>query len=260
MATTLRNISSSLEYRLWQIMAQKDWLLHYTSLRLQPAGSDAPTNTFTTATTTTTAATAARTVPHPWCFFDQRGVNADRSRLRVYADGGLINPSTYAVCHLNHWITFHDAPPPGVLTADLDVFAAKVTDSYPEGEVLEQAGLPLIAHAIEGLDGAAFAVGTTMVDWNCHVTLDLLFQDRGTRADLTYDLARHLAAMPLLDMSKAAFLTPEGDANLEFNFQRQNRGYLRVSPRHCRFLAPRRGGSSKERYRALITFDLKNVE
>ena len=254
MPSNINNIDLSTEYTLWRILAQKGWTIPYEGLPLTPVsgtdvdGTTIPANSFTSVSTR-----------HPWCFFDARVKNTDRSRITVRRNGVVISAGGYLVDYKHKRVTFPSITT-GTLTVDVETFAVDVTDGYPTAEVLQTSDLPIIAYEMETITGKPFAVGTAASDWSYRMNIDILANDSGTRAGLVNDIMVQIVALPLLDMSEFKFLDSNEDYNPHFNFDTQFRGNLRVGPRNVVLLHPRRGGSDKERNRAFITFDVKNVE
>ncbi len=254
MPSNINNIDLSTEYSIWRILAQKGWVIPYEGVALTPTtgtntdGITIPANSFTSILT-----------KHPWCFFDTAFKNTDRSRLTVYRDGVLVSPGNYTVDYKNKRITFPSTTT-GTLTADVETFASDVTDGYPTAEILQTSDLPIVAYEMESIGGKAFAVGTAASDWSHRMNIDILANDKGTRDGLVNDIMVGIAALPLLDMSEFKFLDFNGDFNPHFSFNTHFKGNLRVGTRNVALLHPRRGGSDKERNRAYITFDIKNVE
>lgn len=243
-----RNLTLSLEYRFYQIMVQAGWTLSVTGVPLVAVkGAGVPANTY-----------AAKDITMPWCFFDGDQKNTNRVGIRIYAGTRIVDQANYTLNFRDGQVSFKTMPT-GTLTADLSYFVARVREGYPEEEELTNADLPIVAFNVEGQQASPFAVGSAADLLTYPLEVTLFCTDDGQRKDLADDILEGLKAVPLLDMADTPFLTDTGDANLDFNCARQRLGFANVFNRLSRLLHPRVGGLDKERYRALVTANIKNV-
>jgi hypothetical protein len=249
--TSARNTSLSIEYRLWQILAQAGW---FTSVTGELLVAD-PTNPL---------AFGSADIKQPWVFLDADAKNASRDRVNVYLDGTLVNPMSYKINFLTGQVIFPSAPT-GAVTADFDYFVAGVIENFEEGDdqvvakILEVITLPVVAYGLSGFSGTGFAIGSTALDRSYPLTIDALCQDDGQKKDLGDDLVRYLACIPMIDFTTHSPLNADRDVDTEFDFDGQKLGYLRPSGFGLSFPNPRKGGSDKEKHRALVTVNVKNV-
>jgi len=91
------------------------------------------------------------------------------------------------------------------------------------------------------------------------LTIDLLCENDGQRKDLADDILDGIRAIPLLVLAANSFLLPTGDANLTFNYTTQKLNFANVFDRNSRTLEPRTGGLDKERYRSMVTANVKSA-
>ena len=158
------------------------------------------------------------------------------------ADGEAVDINTLTLD--GNTVTFATAPADGS-----DLAIAYAVTKYTDAELLD-----FLADAAVALASDSAA---DLLTYPLEVTL--FCTDDGQRKDLADDILEGLKAVPLLDMADTPFLTDTGDANLDFNCNRQRLGFANVFNRLSRLLHPRVGGLDKERYRALVTANIKNV-
>ena len=251
MASTTRNVSMSLQYRLWQLMYQWGWYYSDEAAPLASVSGDGvPPYSYSYSIDN----------GYPWVFWDANTKNPSLAHITVYRNGVPVSPAIYAVDFAQGRISFKSQVT-GAISADVSHFTFHLTEGYPDKDRLEMLDLPIIAYEVEGKRGSPFAIGTVARDWSFPVTIDILAQDDGQRKDLLDSITYGLLRMPFFDMAGAWLLTPQGDINTSFNADIQRQGILRVArDPDGRMLPPRQGGSDKERWRAMVTAEFRVVE
>jgi hypothetical protein len=248
MASELRNIELSVDYRIWVILRQQGWFVDLHGIPLT-ASQDAedPANTF---------ATADRM---PWVFLDEFG-DVDATTVKVYAGGVLLNANTYAVDYLRGSITFTGAPPAGAITADVLVSAAHVVEGYPDDEWLKNNALPVVAWQNTNAAGEAFGIGTVLEDRTFFFTIDIIANNKGERSDLRSDLHHQIIRVEYYDMSGHQPLRGDGSIDVGFDPHSQFLETMKMTRKpRSETINPRVGGLDKERHRALVTFQVERV-
>lgn len=243
-----RDLTLSIEYRIYQLMAQRGWVFSETAVAMTAiTGDNIPANSYT-----------AASIMQPWYFFDNSILNTSRSKVVIYRNGTVLNPTAYTVDFRHGRISF-PAHASGTITADITHFAAEVREGYPQDEELSMATLPIAAFNIEGKQPKPFAVGSA-TDLNTYpLTIDLLCENDGQRKDLADDILDGIRAIPLLEMAGHSFLLPNNDINPDFNYTSQMLGFANVFGRNARTLEPRTGGLDKERFRSMLTASVKSI-
>jgi len=251
MKSTIRNSFLSVEYRLWQVLVQANWVITETGVPLTAVAGASGTYT-------------SLDIPFPWCFLDSNGLNPTRDRVKIYENAALVDPADYTLDFRNRTVTFK-VPPTGTVTADLDYFACSVIENFEEEQdqvnsvPMKIARMPLIAYGLSGMTGIPFAIGTTAIDRNYTLIINASCINDGQKKDLADDLVTRLMAIPLLDFSAGEFLTSTGEANLGFDATEQQVSHFRVSAIRCSFPDPHRGGSDSQKHRLVFSATLKNV-
>lgn len=245
MASTTRNLSSSLKYRLWQLLYQDGWFCADEGLALSPVDG----------------------VPraygiqngYPWVFWDQAVKNPSRNHITVYRNGVVVSPAAYVVNFDRGYVQFKQAVT-GAITADLTHFTVNLTEGFPDDAQLLAAALPVVSFSVGGKGGRPFAIGGDVAEWTYPIEIDVLARNDGEAKDLMDGIAERMRRVPLLDCSDAWLLGTDGDVNPNFNFDLAFVGGLRIDPYpRGRLLDPRRNATDKERHPALVTLSVKNV-
>jgi hypothetical protein len=182
------------------------------------------------------------------------------ANVSVFANGVLIDPSTYTVDFRTPLITFNSSVPAGTLTLNALFWSCRVTNGYPLPAQLELMELPSIAWGIDSQDGRPYAIGTSLQFRTRYLTLDLMARNNGEQADMIEDFQRYFSRTSYIDMTTHQPLTVAGSIDPSFSFDDQ---FIMVIPQMRKprgsLLPPKQGGSVKERYRGLVSVEMEMV-
>lgn len=247
MASELSNLGLSIHYRILGILRQTGWFIEFKDQVLTPyTSSDVPANTFW------------NNELHPWVFMDQNSLPTPNNVV-VKVAGTVVPPDQYRVNYNNGTVSFNTAPA-GSVTCSFLRSAVVVLEGYPEDDILEQLELPAVAWFVARTEGKNFAIGSAAQDRTSFCSIDVLATNGSERTDLTDNLYRAIAYLPLYNLGNTQMLNDFGDVNLDFNNNTQFMGMARMSERpRASNLFPRRGGSTKEKFRGLIAFEAERV-
>lgn len=249
-----KNIVTSVEYRLWGILRQNGWWNTYLDSPLtQSTGVDEvtkipiPDNTY-----------FYEANPHPFVFIDPFN-EVTASGFAVYDDGIPLSPSGYSIDYMNARITLN-LPPSGAVTADLNIFEVGVRSGYPDDHELELMDLPVVAFQPQTDDGEPFFIGTALQLNRRYFNIYIMAKNRGQQVDLMNDLRKFIRYIPYVDYSDHEPLNENKQLDLEFSYADQLESQMFVlGGIRGTYLEPRPGGSDKEKFRALIAFEIEKV-
>jgi hypothetical protein len=249
-ASELRNLGASVEYRLWQLLYEEGWYVCEENVALTPlkAEGDVPPRSF------------AGHRQFPWVWWSSSGQNPSRQHITVYSNGVPVSPSAYTVNFPKGYISFH-ASTTGTITADYSHYTVNVIESDVDGEpsanILEMKDLPLVAYDCGTMRNRPWAVGTVGRESTYPVNCYVYGRTKGERDDLTHSIVSRAISFQLLDASGAWLWNDKGDVNSNFNFGLQSQGFFRMGrdPSGTK-MKQRANGSDKERFRSVVTFDL----
>ena len=251
---TLRDISMSIEYRLWQLMYNAGW---YVSVNAAPLVADtrtgAPANSYCIQDTGFGL--------KPWVFFDANTVNSRPDHITIYSNGNPANPGTYSLDFLNGRVSFNN-PTTATISADLYFFPFNVRKGYPKEtaatQLLQQSELPIIAYETTGFGGPPCDLRSTARDNRIPLTVYLMCRNDGERMDMGHDISRGLTTVQIFDMRSQWILTPTGNNNLNFNAGVQTQGWLRVGrdPEY-RAINPVVNASTKQMFQGMVSTEFR---
>lgn len=244
MAARTRQLQDSIEYRLSQILFQQGWVISQENLSLVAVAGEADTYTITSTL--------------PWVFFDVAGKNTSDANVRVYRDGAMLPNSDYEVDYRLRRIIIL-SPAPGSLTADITTLACHLWRGYPTEEELELLDLPVVAFTVDDQSTQPFAIGTSLRHRIHPLQVDLLAANDTQQVDLADDIVDFLIRTGLIDTSISSPLQDNGRRNEQFDFDAAFVCWIQVAGLRGKRVAPRQNGSEKERFRSLITADLRIV-
>lgn len=247
MVSELRNISLSIEFRIWQILRQMGWHSQKTNWPLVKVTEEG-----------VAAETYGKVNGNPWVFINP-SLMPEENNIVIKANGVVVPRNQYSIDFRKGRITFN-SPKTEPITANVLVSVVNVRKGYPDDEWLDKSDLPVVAYSIEGFSGDPIGIGTALQDRHKFITVDILARNDGELMDLSDDLARHLARIDMLNLGAHNVLTDQGGLDLQFNYADQVVETLRQGQKPVGSnIPPRVNGHAKEKWRALITLQVDRV-
>jgi len=260
MASSLRDISMSIEYRLWQIMCQGGWMIDNDYCDLVPdVRADAPPNSFCLSFDMG-GPDPVEGGGYPWVFWDANAINTNHDNQTIYYNGQVANTSNYSIDFLNGRVSF-TTPIQGTITGDINYFPFHLMEGYPHrttATIIMDRSLPIIAFTVNGMGGPACDLRSAACDYRIPLSIYIMAQNDGWRKDVCDSLVKGLRRMPYFDISSCWMLTAAGDSNLNFNAALQLNNYLRVGrDPEARLTPPMVNASSKQEYQATVNVEYR---
>jgi hypothetical protein len=248
MADDLYSVELSFHYRIWNILRQEGFYIPHTNEPLVEVKAGAPPHSYG----------LAEQNNKPWFFQGADGM-PDWTSVRVTVNGALQSRTSYTVDFRNGWITFPSTPN-GTVRANFLESLCHILDEYPDDEWLEMNNLPCVSAALLKSTSRSAAITSTLSKFRREEgEIDVLARNKGERTQLRSSLYQMIAKCDLIDMSANQPLTPEGEINDQYDYSTQFIVPMRVLDPSSTVIQPRKGGSDKEKYRALILVEFEYV-
>lgn len=242
----LVNIDRCLFYRICAILRQQGFTNLYEGLEMEPISAGSLTYR------------PVGRAGWPAVFLD---ANAQPSAAgcKVYVNGGEFSSELYTVNWLKSEVTFTSTPV-GPVTADILQFETHIEMAYPEDDWFDQNDLPLVSITNDVQRTEPFGVGVGALKWQVRMPeVSICARNRVESKTMMDILSKFLAKIDYIDMSEHQILTAGGALDPQYSYGDQYREPMNISDIGGSVLSPRVGGHDKEKFRALITFEVRRV-
>lgn len=246
MFITTTDIESSLEYRIYWLLATLGWVHPLSMEPLQKYSVDRVANPWATVHT-------YRPANHTLGFSHVGPSGEIRNDIVVKAGNAVVDAGLYTLDMRNGWVIFATTPPAGVLTVTGTGWGVRVWKGDHIETDFEDQLLPSVAYMVTSDDARPMGISTAAQFISHDINIDVLCRNDTQRGRLTSELRRLLTVIPLLDLAAEPILGFGNTINIACDLTEQFQNYLRITRvPSARYLRSHRGQNDSLRYRSII--------